>query len=834
MISLIDILRIFRTNYTPSEREFQETWKSFWHKSERLPIQQVLGLNDALDNKASKEELANATTNFKGYHSSLTELLAAYPQVKNKKDFFAWVGSPYPGTVYKVYANGGAWMNTGEIPTQQEIDLADYVKVKTIVNVSQLKDEYNYEDEQDARDAVPVHLRGLGQKVIYQLKDGRKVTDTYLGVSLAQWNDPLKWAREITTIDLDYIEEIAGVPSPTNQFDIDNITPNKALSGSSGLEVTLNTTSISNYIPITKGDKIYFNSDRVIAFYDANKNLITYLKALDDTPSQDDRIIDITGDYSYMRFTIMNEWLDSTYCYLNEINNNDVEPSGENQFNKNGITPNKALNGATGLEADHLSASISNYIPIAKGDKVFFNSDRVVAFYDSNKTLITFLAALDDNPSQDNRIIDITGDYSYMRFTVMNEWLDTAYCYINEDIEGNSYSGVPASKILYNRKPINDVFINNVKKEVFVDAKKVLIGSVNLPDYLINLSYNPKIYNYELRKDITNAAILPDNMIIAAIGNKIVKYGLDGIETILLEINSVSDWRCLWCHSSGSVFFSPMNSYSENTDASNYGLYRYDGTTVTKVIQLASRQSIWGIDEDSKGNIYAGVYSLGVNNTDLYKSTDGGNTFTKLRSWSPLKHIHALYVDKLTDTLYVSLGDTYSVSQNFKSTDRGATFSPCIDSMRRQMTAIISSGKYRFFGTDHSPIGVIYRTSDDNTLEVSLNVGYYSNVFFLRRSDLTGWIYAGFKTDPSATSNLYCSVWVTKDDGDTWEIVKEINVVSAGEGFWFASNFKDGNMIVGYKLNNAFKGLGVSELVQPVYASDGITGTIIKPITYNY
>ncbi|MFT4223320.1 SGNH/GDSL hydrolase family protein [Dysgonomonas sp.] len=146
MISLIDILKIFRTNYTPSEKEFQETWKSFWHKSERLPQTQVLGLNEALNDKASKADLANVTTNFKGYHTSLAALQAEYPQAKNKKDFFAWVGSPYPGTVYKVFANGGAWTNTGEVPTQQEIDLAEYAKN---VNDSGDKVVYTPDGKQD-------------------------------------------------------------------------------------------------------------------------------------------------------------------------------------------------------------------------------------------------------------------------------------------------------------------------------------------------------------------------------------------------------------------------------------------------------------------------------------------------------------------------------------------------------------------------------------------------------------------------------------------------------------------------------------------------------------
>ncbi|MFV0469085.1 MAG: SGNH/GDSL hydrolase family protein, partial [Dysgonomonas sp.] len=97
------------------------------HKSEKLPISQIFGL---------QEEIAKVTTNFKGYHTSLAALQTAYPQALNKKDFFAWVGSPYPGTVYKVFANGGAWTDTGEVPTQQEIDLAEYAKKDELDTVS--------------------------------------------------------------------------------------------------------------------------------------------------------------------------------------------------------------------------------------------------------------------------------------------------------------------------------------------------------------------------------------------------------------------------------------------------------------------------------------------------------------------------------------------------------------------------------------------------------------------------------------------------------------------------------------------------------------------------
>lgn len=132
MVSLKQLFEWFTTGKFPTEAQFAEQFKSFWHKSERIDQSSVLGLPDTLADKATKEDLANATTNFKGYHTSLAALLAIHPQNENIKDFFAWVGSPYPGTVYKVFANGGAWTDTGEVPTQQEIDLAEYLRIENL------------------------------------------------------------------------------------------------------------------------------------------------------------------------------------------------------------------------------------------------------------------------------------------------------------------------------------------------------------------------------------------------------------------------------------------------------------------------------------------------------------------------------------------------------------------------------------------------------------------------------------------------------------------------------------------------------------------------------
>ncbi|MFT4168000.1 MAG: SGNH/GDSL hydrolase family protein [Dysgonomonas sp.] len=134
MANLNDIFSWFSIGKTPTADQFKQSWSSFWHKSEKVSMSAIFGLENSLNDKASKDDLANATTNFKGYHTSLAALQAEYPQAKNKKDFFAWVGSPYPGTVYKVFADGGAWTDTGEVPSQEQIDLTEYAK-KTEVEV---------------------------------------------------------------------------------------------------------------------------------------------------------------------------------------------------------------------------------------------------------------------------------------------------------------------------------------------------------------------------------------------------------------------------------------------------------------------------------------------------------------------------------------------------------------------------------------------------------------------------------------------------------------------------------------------------------------------------
>lgn len=188
MISLIEIFRILRKSNTPTEIDWKAIFSSVWHKTEKLPIEQILGL---------QEEIAKATTNFKGYHTDEAALNTAYPKVDNKKDFFAWVGSK-PTLVWKVYANTGDWVNTGDEPTEQEIDLAAYAK-KTEIEPLAPKVRTDGLQVVYARDGV-IDIDSLGQDITGEVSLANRWVDTDTGLMFTSSSS------SVTTETSDYID----------------------------------------------------------------------------------------------------------------------------------------------------------------------------------------------------------------------------------------------------------------------------------------------------------------------------------------------------------------------------------------------------------------------------------------------------------------------------------------------------------------------------------------------------------------------------------------------------------------------------------------------------
>jgi|GEM_PF-3399589 len=115
MLTLKNIIEIFSKGKSPKGAEFEETWKSFWHKSEKAPMEQIVGLNDALNNKASHADVAQATINNKGYKPTIQELKDEYP--KPKPDWYAYIGETKTIWVVK----NGVWIDSGD-PIPEDFD----------------------------------------------------------------------------------------------------------------------------------------------------------------------------------------------------------------------------------------------------------------------------------------------------------------------------------------------------------------------------------------------------------------------------------------------------------------------------------------------------------------------------------------------------------------------------------------------------------------------------------------------------------------------------------------------------------------------------------------
>ncbi|WP_165020145.1 hypothetical protein [Dysgonomonas sp. ZJ279] len=121
MENLDKIVGYFEPGKTPTYEEFKKSWTSFWHKSEKQPITQVLGLNDSLNSldnkKANKEDLANVVggLNPMGSVEKYTDL-AAKPKRNNDsyfvKDRPDENGDPY---IFRYDAELGEWINTEQV-----------------------------------------------------------------------------------------------------------------------------------------------------------------------------------------------------------------------------------------------------------------------------------------------------------------------------------------------------------------------------------------------------------------------------------------------------------------------------------------------------------------------------------------------------------------------------------------------------------------------------------------------------------------------------------------------------------------------------------------------
>jgi hypothetical protein len=89
IVKLITIKSWFRTSLRPTQAQFWDSWDSFWHKSDSIPMSSIEGLENAFDlleapvNARIKPEKAETPITGNGIITTLNELLSASYRIKS-------------------------------------------------------------------------------------------------------------------------------------------------------------------------------------------------------------------------------------------------------------------------------------------------------------------------------------------------------------------------------------------------------------------------------------------------------------------------------------------------------------------------------------------------------------------------------------------------------------------------------------------------------------------------------------------------------------------------------------------------------------------------------
>lgn len=148
------------------------------------------------------EKVKSATTKFRGYFTSETVLKQKYPSPQVGDT--AYVGEPYPGTVYDVQV-AGTWHNTGKAPDTDSVDLTDYARKEELTDVSNSVGLYNVDDNvpvgsgfytsATARAAVPADVRKIGLIITYKTDEKTSVTEQFTGSDISSWSNEANWSE---------------------------------------------------------------------------------------------------------------------------------------------------------------------------------------------------------------------------------------------------------------------------------------------------------------------------------------------------------------------------------------------------------------------------------------------------------------------------------------------------------------------------------------------------------------------------------------------------------------------------------------------------------------
>jgi len=246
--------------------------------------------------------------------------------------------------------------------------------------------------------------------------------------------------------------------------------------------------------------------------------------------------------------------------------------------------------------------------------------------------------------------------------------------------------------------------------------------------------------------------------------------------------------RLLWCDSLENIFVGLINK----------GLWRSTdgGETFTQVIDMTavSGSMLPGcMTEDDDGNLYVGRYQAAYD-VKIYKSTDHGATWAVCYEETTHQHVHGIKYDPYTGNIYAGLDGVPMAL--IRSVDKGANWTIINSEPHTCSLAIYCGDGFRLFGCGtHEDGAAIIRTTDDITFTTVLNDN--SVVSFIEK--------IGDVLIASCTTNakqLYPAFVKSEDDGITWETIEIFP--------------KQSSQLLGYQLLASNKGIVKGETEESI------------------
>jgi photosystem II stability/assembly factor-like uncharacterized protein len=192
---------------------------------------------------------------------------------------------------------------------------------------------------------------------------------------------------------------------------------------------------------------------------------------------------------------------------------------------------------------------------------------------------------------------------------------------------------------------------------------------------------------------------------------------------------------------------------------------------------------VWRMDEDDAGNIYAGDYLKDPQHDALlYKSTDGGQSWTVVFQDRATSHIHTVRWDDRAKRLYIAFGDGSQRGEAY-SDDRGQSFHILARGPSEGPTDIAICRDYLFSCSDVNS-GQVVRVARSGCID-ELTIDWQSIWFGVARDEQ---VYLGTMTTYS-TPGERSALLASADQGRTWQKIAETDPSSGpySQGYYAES-----------------------------------------------